>query len=167
MSRQTRKVTWTRRAGTEGEGGEIGAGGENTDELDKESDGETQSEHRRNSRALMLKATASAPKSLEALQKAVMSEVTLKLTTLWTPSPVSFCVTVSRTWHKDTQFKAKRRYILWSLSPKRRQSRLDRQMFKPILLVILHRNRTLLCQQRDAKNEKSFIWSVGDALTPG
>lgn len=35
-------VTWTRRAGTEGEDREMGDGGEDTDKLDKESDGETQ-----------------------------------------------------------------------------------------------------------------------------
>lgn len=46
----------------------------------------------------MSKVTASAPNSLETLQKAVMSEVTVNWTELWTPPSVSRWDAVFRTW---------------------------------------------------------------------
>lgn len=46
----------------------------------------------------MSKVTASAPNSLETLQKAVTSEVTVNWTELWTPPSVSRWDAVFRTW---------------------------------------------------------------------
>lgn len=47
---------------------------------------------------MMSKVTASAPNSLETLQKAVTSEVTVNWTELWTPPSVSRWDAVFRTW---------------------------------------------------------------------
>ena len=58
--------------------------------------------------ALMLKVNESVPYSLEALQKAVTSEVTLMLTTLWMLSVVFFWDVVWRIWQKHARTHARR-----------------------------------------------------------
>lgn len=58
---------------------------------------------------MMLKVTALAPTALEALQTTVLSETSLNLSVLWTPSSVCFCVAVFRTWQKDARSKAKKK----------------------------------------------------------